>query len=133
MLKDKVKVVQSVLVENSYNGPHGNRKLTKNAYAEFASVADTKKALEALKDFKWEVGSLPITIKQSRTQQQSQRNWALTEADRLIKAHASSNGAEITLEWKDRAVKVNGQIAFQQNKIDVGGTFNAPFGSIELP
>ena len=67
------------------------------------------------------------------TQQQSQRNWALTEADKLIKAHASSDGAEVKLEWKDRAVKVNGQIAFQQNKNDVGGTFNAPFGSIELP
>ena len=51
----------------------------------------------------------------------------------MIKAHASSDGAEVKLEWKDRAVKVNGQIAFQQNKNDVGGTFNAPFGSIELP
>ena len=132
LLKEKVPNIKYTHVTNIFKGPYNNRKLSQNSYAEFPCVADVKKVLEALKDVQFEVSGKAVVIKQSKTKLQSKRNWSLSEAEKLLKEKAS-DGVEVQLEWKERVVKVNGIIAFKQNKTDSGGTFSAPFTSLALP
>ena len=132
LLKEKVPNIRYTYVTNIFKGPYNNRKLSQNSYAEFSCVADVKKVLEALKNVQFDVSGKAVAIKQSKTKLQSKRNWCLSEAEKLLKEKAS-DGVEVTLEWKERAVKVNGIIAFKQNKTDSGGTFSAPFTSLVLP
>ena len=40
---------------------------------------------------------------------------------------------EVELKWKERAVEVDGNVAFQQGKKELGGSFTGAFSGLTLP
>ena len=51
----------------------------------------------------------------------------------MLKADAAANGKSISIEWKDRAVKVERDEVFKQEKTELGGTFSGAFAHLRLP
>ena len=123
-----------------YKGPYNDRKLTNIAWVEFASI-------DGAQDFCKKVGSSSIQlengwkqiiVKGARTEIQKERNWALKEAQKMIKNAPESNGKNVEVVWKvpdtkSRHVTVDGTIAFLQTSTDNKGTFIAPFSALLLP
>ena len=61
------------------------------------------------------------------------RNWALREAEKLLQGNARQGSViASSFSGKDRWVKVDGAIAFQQQK-DATGNFLAPFEHLPVP
>ena len=133
LINDKVQSIKPVRVQNSYKGPYSDRKLTRNAYAEYASVEEAKKALKALTDVKFEVNGENVIIKLSRSKLQSNRNFALRKAEEILKPAGVSKGAAVVLNWEDRAVTVGGNVAFKQEKKELSGKFMGGYAHLSLP
>lgn len=126
------------------NAPDNQGKLTKVSYAEFGS---SMAASAALKNFKSkhlncstnEGIKIPnvddgISIRAGKTQQNIDRDQALRTAEDLIRADAASKGKKIErTPGSDRTVLVDLEIAFKQDKKDLGGKFFGPFEALELP
>ena len=79
-----------------------------------------------------------IQVKPARSKLNGKRNYSIRRAEELIKDHDQAKDQEVKIEWKTttagvRQVQVNGKIAFEQDKHEVGGTFHAPFGDLVLP
>ena len=63
-----------------------------------------------------------------------QRVSASTGPDKLLKREAGK-GATILADFagKERWIKVNGKLAFQQNKEGSSGIFHAPYSHLTVP
>ena len=72
-----------------------------------------------------------MRVKAALTATNKQRNWALRKAEELLKA--AEPEAKVELAWPERAVKVNGEKAFSQDKTDTRGSFLPPFTKLSLP
>ena len=133
LLSQHAPAMRVIDIDNIYQGPYGQRTLTKGAYAEFPSPDSARRALNLLKDAKKEVGDTTISIKPARTKINSQRNYSLKKAEELIKSSPDSQGKQVSISWDTRAVTVNQADAFTQSKGDNGGTFLAPYDQLSLP
>ena len=69
---------------------------------------------------------------QARTKLRKARNWAFRKAADLVGA-ACAEGNTATLNWKDRTVTVNDEVAFSQQPGEKGGTFKNSFAHLALP
>ena len=72
-----------------------------------------------------------------KTERQMTRNFAMTKAKELIKAHFRYNGKPIQVEWliqnsKDRGVRWDNQLVFTQSARDTIGTFADPFSDLVI-
>ena len=71
-----------------------------------------------------------ITIKRAKTRVNSTRDWAVREAERKVKANAP--GSRVEVNWKDRAVTVDGMVVFKQEPGDLTGVFKVPYSALSL-
>ena len=122
-----------------YKGPYNDRKLSNIVWVEFASIDGAqnfcKKVVES--SIQLESGGKQIMVKGARTEIQKERNWALKEAQKLIKNAPESKGKNVEIAWKvpdtkSRHVMVDGNIGFAQTQNENKGTFIAPFSSLAL-
>ena len=60
-----------------------------------------------------------------------QRDWALNKAEELLKAEAGKGTVKV--DRKERKVKVNGAVAFKQEKEEARGSFQESFAHLALP
>ena len=119
-----------------YSGPYSNRKLTKACYIEFGSQdiaqAFLKKLPTGQGNFKVQ-GADALTAKQARSKVNAQRNWSPRKAEELVKAAPGSQGKNVQILFKDRVVKVDEEVAFKQDKHELGGAFCGGFAHLTLP
>ena len=113
-------------VDNIYAGPYSDRKLTRAAYAEFASSDSRREVLKLLSDKPFSVDGQKIEIKNARSTLNGQRNYSLRRAVEMLKASPMSTGKAIEIKWQDRSIEVGGVVAFRHEEAEVGGSFQPP-------
>ena len=78
-----------------------------------------------------EVGGKKLRLISVKTACFKQRDWALNKAEELLKAEAGEGTVEV--DRKERKVKVNGAVAFEQEKEEARGSFQESFAHLALP
>ena len=131
-LAENAKDFRTVGMDNIYTGPYTDRKITKAAYAEFASPDSRREALKCLSGKTLSVGGKNITFKNARTKANGQRNFSLRKAEQVIKGSERSNGKTVRIVWKDRSVTVDDTPVFTQGKSEIGGSFASPYADLTL-
>ena len=117
---------------NQYRGPYNERKLGVVSFVEFGDQDTVKEFVKTVEDSNVQVtaGGKNLLVKAARTQKASSRNWALRKAEEMLRNN--SDGADVKVEWKERVVKVGEDVAFKQEKDNLG-TFKGTFASLVLP
>ena len=123
-------------VGNVLKGPVKNRSLTSVTYVEF-SDSDTRNFV--LKKIKSQQPTCKymdtnIVIKPALSQTVRERIWAFNTAYDLIKSNSLSSGKSVEKRNdKDRAVLVDGVIAFDQSSSSGLGIFVGSYVHLALP
>ena len=76
-------------------GPRNNRQATNISYVEFYSTDDVSEVLVITKGSSFKVGNESITPKRALTKINGSRNWALREAEKMIKAFVGTSPNEV--------------------------------------
>ena len=79
------------------------------------------------------VGDSIIHPKLAITKQNAARNWALREAERLVKAFPLSKSDIVKIIWDNRNVENDGLPVFTQLQDNLKGTFSGVFADFTLP
>ena len=116
-----------------FKGPKNARKPTKVSYIEFSSSDDAREVAKMLKNSPLVVGESIIHPKPAITKQNAARNWALREAERLVKASPLSKSDTVKIVWDNRNVENDGLPVFTQLKDDLKGIFSGVFADLTLP
>ena len=74
-----------------------------------------------------------VRVAAALTEYNSQRNGSLHAAAKVLKASPLAKNKTVELKWKERAVEVDGNVAFQQGKQELGGSFTGAFSGLTLP
>jgi len=143
--EQRVKEIESIMarfpahkpvdVGNFWRGPRNNRSLTKVGFAEFGSADAARAFLNASSESAvLTQGGASIKIKAALTKTNAQRNWALRAALDLIKQSAPARGSTVEGFFDNRrCVKVDGEVAFEQDREQLDGTFRGRFSDLRLP
>ena len=117
-----------------YKGPRNNRTITGKSFIEFGSRDDARAAMKILKDAPSPAG-FTIKIKAALTKVNGSRNWALGEAERMLIDFVKNNQEkpQVTIEWKERCVKIGTEICFSQEPADLKGKFVGIASHLNLP
>jgi hypothetical protein len=111
--------------------------LTATSWVQFGTADTADKFIKQAhrSDRSLKAGDQAITIKRARTDLQSLRNNSVRKAEELIKASPYAHDKVVEIKWtqKDREVTVNGSVAFSQARLELGGSFRAPFQDLVLP
>ena len=115
-----------------------NRVLSKASFAEFADPDTRNSVLQTIRS-----GSLScscdgkaISIKPGLTAERRSRNWALTEAEKLVRAHPEARDKVVVKKGDAtaRTVTVDGVVVYEQT---LGGSdlgkFSSVFTALVLP
>ena len=153
----RVTAIKSFLAENapdytptighftSYDDSTGTRRISKVSYAEFPDPDSAKSVLASIKSkfpqcsdtnkgVKLEGIGAQITVRHAKSQQNTDRDTALREAEKLVRGSAAASGKDVVRKaGSERAVTVNGEVAFKQGKKGLDGVFYSPFDSLQLP
>ena len=124
---------QKVATGNFYTGPRSDRKLSKAGFAEFVSDDVREAFVKAVGNESATMLGSTITVKRAKTKVNNARNYSLRAACDKLKASPEARGKNIQLEWKDRVVKVDSTVAFEQKKEDLSGKFVGSFAHMRLP
>ena len=123
-------------IDHFYTGPSNNRKISRKSYVEFSSADAAKHAMLALggKNTKFQVSeSKTCTLTFAISAVARKRNYNLRQAHEMIKSADQVKNKNVQIKWKDRVIKVDSQVVFQQDKSELTGTFLASFESLHLP
>ena len=120
-------------IGNFMKGPRGSRVITPAAYAQLGSSDARDAALKLLGASATLTTGEQVKVKAAISKVNSHRNWALRKAEELVKASNSAAGKRVELSFKERVVKVDNAVAFEQSPEDLGGTFKGAFSSLRLP
>ena len=122
---------QPLAVANKYKGPYNDRKCSAHGYAEFSDRDSRNHFLTAAGGQDLQVQGATVKVKSAKTQFNSQRDYSLYKAEELLKA--GLEGKTVTLERETRSVKVDGEVAFKQEKTEAAGTFLGAYSHFSLP
>ena len=114
-------------------GPKNKREITRLSYVEYFSSDDVKTVLDFVKNTPLNVGGDSISVKRALTKINGSRNWALREAEKLVKAFAENISGEVKLQWQTRSVLLNDLEVFKQTTDDMKGTFSGACKDLKLP
>ena len=133
LVKTKLADHRSLCYLNEYKGPYDNRRLGKAAYVHFVTEDEARNLVKAVKDrgVSAEVGGKKLRLVPAKTARFKQRDWALNKAEEPLKAEAGEGTVEV--DRKERKVKVNGAVAFKQEKEEARGSFQESFAHLALP
>ena len=112
-----------------------NGKQTVHGFVELASKKHARCVTDAVKSRGLKVqGYNDVVVKPGLTKIDKARNWALREAERLIRADPKFNGQSIKANKRDnRGVYVNDKPAFvQRERYAKGGEFIGEFSHLRL-
>ena len=117
---------------NKYIGPCNIRKLSSVSFVEFGDQDTARDFVQSVQDSGSQVqsGGKTLLVKKARTQKAGARNTALRKAEEVLKA--TPGAEEVKLDWKEREVKVKEDVAFKQDKDELG-TFKGPWAHLKLP
>ena len=125
-----------VVIDSFFTGPYSNRVPTKVMYVEFTSSDAATKFCNHVKtsrNSKIQVSGNEITVKFARTKINGARDYSLRAACELIKKQSISESKQVEIKWgTDRHITVDKEVVFQQDKIEVGGTFMAPYDGLVM-
>ena len=109
---------------------------TEHGFAEVVSKSVARKILKKINADTLKLNAFPnVEIKPAQTDIDRNRNWALREAESLIRASPASNGKQIKVERKqNRGIHVDGKPAFTQaDRFAKNGIFHGDFSTLSLP
>ena len=99
----------------------------------FHSTTARDDALDKLKD------TTPTTpdgnklrLDKTKTQRQLDRNSSLYHAKDLLSKHPTTNNKTVDIDWKERAVTLDGTPTFKQTSRDVTGTFIPTYATLNF-
>ena len=132
LLSDTVGCASDVSYDHIHKGKRDSRELTKVTLINFRSNSDREKAFLLLKDksVKDSSGSA-LSCKRARTMQQKNRSDVLFKAEELINK-SCSQGERIKIDFKNRCVTCNSQIAFEQDRESIRGNFVGDFTQLHF-
>ena len=128
------------VVDHVYTGGPGNRHMAPLSIVEFPSQSIREQVLKKINDgnpsMKDSQGNT-IDIKRAKTSWQLKRNAALKSACDLLKKDSRCKDKSVEISWKidsskNRSVKVDGEIIFQQCPSDCSGNFQNPFQDLSI-
>ncbi len=116
-------------------GPAGKSSVTTNGFVEVGSSHMVTKIITKVKEDKLKLEGFPdVVIKRGISELDRRRNWALKKAAELIRADPAASKGKIETKDKDRAVSVNGTVAYsQKQRYDPDGQFEGKFQHLKLP
>jgi len=126
----------SYSVGNISKGPVRERKLTAISYVEFPDPDVRNFVLKKIKadNLSCKYKSSVILVKPALSQFIRDRIWAFNTAHNLITKHAAANGKTVEKRTdSNRAILVDGVIAFDQSSPTGLGNFLGAFSSLALP
>ena len=131
--------INYVNIETVMNGPWKERKATGTVIMDFFSRDARDAALKMAEGKKVLDGdvALELKIERARTRAQRARNWALRKAEELAKIEAQRRGipgaGRIDFTMPVRKVYVGEELAFEQQRVDLRGSFMEAFNACILP
>ena len=128
----------SVSVGNVMRGARSARVLTKIVYAEFCDSDVRNVVLGQIRsrNLSCQFRGQAIAIKPALSAVRRSRNWALSEAEKLVRAHGESQGKTVlkTSTATARTVTVDSVVVYEQT---LGGSdlgsFSGVFSTLQLP
>ena len=130
IVRDNITEFKVVDYGTIYSGPKNDRKPTKHCFVQFASEERAREFVEKAARVELKVGSSVVKIKHRVSKLNGARNYSLRKAKEMIEKFDSS--IKPTIEWSDRCIKVGEDIAFQQGKEEIGGTFAGRFSDLKF-
>ena len=122
-----------VPLEVVYNYPKGKKTLTGVVLADLGSESKVQDFVKKNKDTTFSLAGASVKVSFARTTLQTQRNTKLREAEALVKNSLAATDKKVELAWGNkRQVLVDTEVAFQQDKRGVGGTFKGAFSDLVL-
>ena len=134
-MNEHFKDIKFTAVETILKGPYNHRKATKVSYIEFSSRHDANVVLRGIESkgrSLTDSSGTPLRFARAKTHLQLSRNYALKKAKDLVEKHAASENKVVSMNWKNRAVEVDGKDVFTQEKNDMAGKSMQPFVDISL-
>ena len=123
ILQESVGCPSDVTYDHIHKGKKESRELTKVTLVNFRSNADREKAFNVLKDKTLkDTSGCSLSCKRARTAQQKNRNDILFKAEELVKKSCKKN-EKIKIDFKNRYVTCNSQMACEQDRESVRGNF----------
>ena len=111
-------------LEVIYNGPANDRKLTGVVLVDTGSRSQAKLLTQRLKREEVQLAGCTLKVGAARSELNSKRNTLLRDAEKAVKAAGYSQGKDVKISWgNSRQVIVNGEVAYQQNRWEVGEAF----------
>ena len=92
---------------------------------------EAREVLKMVQGSPFLAGDILVGTKPALSKLNGARNWALREAETLVKVSPAAK-EEIKIDWTGRSVKHGTEIAFQQKKDDVKGSFIGVFADLML-
>ena len=89
--------------------------------------------MKITKDSSLKVGNESISPKYGLTKINGARNWALREAEKLIKDLMGGSPDDIETDWKKRIIQKGTTTLFDQQPGELKGTFLGACSSLTLP
>ena len=121
---------------SAYMFPDKDGMPTVNGYIEVNDKKVARRITNKVKAEGYTVDGLPeVSVKPALTDIDRHRNWALREAERLVRASPNYMSGVIKVAKGDgRGIYVDGVPAFtQKGRFTKGGTFHGVFSDISLP
>ena len=78
-------------------------------------------------------GGQTLKVQRAHTDSAKNRNTALREAATKLRKEKGVSEKDVELDWKERVVKVSGEIAFKQPSGRALGEFGGKFSQLKLP
>ena len=95
-----------------------------------------KRVMDKVKASKWTLHGQPgVTIKPALTEIDKNRNWALNEAEKLIRGSPELGNSPVEMKrGQNRGVYVDGLPAFtQKERFAKNGVFHGVYSGLKLP
>ena len=89
--------------------------------------------MKITKDSSLKVGNESISPKYGLTKINGARNWALREAEKLIKEFVGGSPDDIKTDWKKRTIQKGTTVLFEQKPGELKGTFFDGCSNLVLP
>ena len=134
-MDEQFKDIKLTAVETIMKGPYNDRKATKVSYIEPPSRYDADVVLRSIESKGLSLADssgTPLRFARAKTHLQLSRNYALKKAKDLLEKHAAAKNKTASINWKNRAVEVDGKDVLTQGKRDVAGKFMQLFIDVSL-
>ena len=108
---------------------------TRNGFVQVSDRRIVRRVVNATKQESMKCSFAEVNVLVGSTAIDRNRNWALYEAERLIKMSSKlGNGTIVVKKADDRGVHVDGLPAFtQRSRYAKGGVFHGVFSDLTLP